>query len=68
MVMTVGNCVFSFKGIEGLLKYIEEARHLVKMDALSFLMRKVGGYSESGIEDDVTIVCVDLPPFSQPFS
>jgi serine phosphatase RsbU (regulator of sigma subunit) len=51
-------------GIEGLLKYIEEARHLVKMDALSFLMRKVGGYSESGIEDDVTIVCVDLPPFS----
>lgn len=50
-------------GIEGLLEYVEEARHMVKMDFLRFLMRKVGELSDSDIEDDVTIVGVDLPPF-----
>jgi serine phosphatase RsbU (regulator of sigma subunit) len=51
-------------GTEGLLEYVGESRGLVKMEALRFLMRKVGEFSASSIEDDITIVCVDLPPYA----
>lgn len=50
-------------GIEGLLGYVEESRGMLKMDFLRFLMRKVREFSESAIEDDITMVGVDLPPF-----
>lgn len=50
-------------GIEGLLKYTEEARGLLRMDFVRSLMHKIGDFNDSALEDDITIVGVDLPPF-----
>jgi serine phosphatase RsbU (regulator of sigma subunit) len=51
-------------GIEGLLRFVEESRGLVKIDLLRCLMRNIGEFCRSEVEDDITIVCVDLPPFA----
>lgn len=50
-------------GLEGLLEYVEEARGKFKMDLLRYLMHRVGSFGRSEIEDDITLVGVDLPPF-----
>jgi serine phosphatase RsbU (regulator of sigma subunit) len=50
-------------GIEGLLRFVDETRGRVKMDFLRGMMRKIGEFCHSEIRDDITIVCVDLPPF-----
>lgn len=50
-------------GVEGLLGYVEQGREIGKLDLLRFLMSKVDEFGESAVEDDVTIVGVDLPPF-----
>lgn len=50
-------------GVEGLLEYVEEARGVAEMEFLRFLMRRIQDFGDSEVEDDVTIVGVDLPPF-----
>jgi len=50
-------------GVEGLLEYLEQYRSVVKLDLLRSLMREIKGFGDAGIQDDVTIVGVDLPPF-----
>jgi serine phosphatase RsbU (regulator of sigma subunit) len=50
-------------GVEGLLEYVDEARGVGKMEFLRFLMRSIEGFGDSEVEDDVTIVGIDLPPF-----
>ena len=50
-------------GVEGLLEYVEQGREIGKLDLLRFLMSKVDEFGEGAVEDDVTIVGVDLPPF-----
>lgn len=51
-------------GLGGLLEYLEQGRRIVKMDLLRFLMREIEDFGDTGIQDDVTIVGVDLPPFN----
>lgn len=51
-------------GMSGLLDYIEQSREVGKLELLRFLMSKVEEFGESPVEDDVTIVGLDLPPFA----
>lgn len=50
-------------GVEGLLDYAEEGRELAKLDSLRFMMRRIESFGTSEVEDDITLVSVDLPPF-----
>lgn len=50
-------------GVDGLIEYVEEAREVAGMEFLRFLMRRIEGFGQREVEDDITVVSVDLPPF-----
>lgn len=50
-------------GLEGLTQYAEQSRGLARMDFLRSVMHRIKGFSRSDVEDDVTLLCVDVPPF-----
>lgn len=50
-------------GVQRLMEYADESRKTAKMELLRFLMTMVESFGEDPVEDDVTIVGVDLPPF-----